>query len=735
MENIVHKLKGKKRKGQNTKNSPSYHSNEPLKSPQNFYDLTTAENPFFPKSPIQDTTTIHETYLLNKKSDSGVNTIETYSEMIKRNPNSALAYNNRGFLRVQLGLDKEAMGDYNKAITLNPKFAEVYLNRGFLRARLGLSKEAIEDYNKAIALNPKFAEAYLNRGLLLAQLDLNKEALNDYNKAIELNSKFAEAYLNRGSLNDKLGVKEKALEDYSKAIALNPKLALAFNNRGLLRVDLGLNEEAMDDYNKAIELDSKLAEAYLNRGLLRAQLGLNKKALEDDNKAIELKPNYAVAYSNRGMLKASLKLYKEAMQDHDKAVEIDPGFANLYVNRASLKAELKLPESAIEDCDKAIKLNPKLAKAYGIRGGSKIRLGLYKEAIEDSNKAIMLDPSYEGAYYHRMLANYVLSRYDEAINDFRIVLKLNPNMPDKKEVLQGLSQATGKSESEILRQEKVYANGINAVSFDEGLVVFDTNKFIFAARESLAYQLFTQVHNYFSSSNAVKTVAPKNIGAMFDFGRWDRNVQTDPMTKEPLFIYRLFKQTQEVGSATFYGAKEFCRSVDGATHNIVATTGVVSEFPIDAALAQNICSVLPPTWQDRVHHYASSLQSSVAHGVLNGTLNSTSNALVETGKISQTTATIVALGIYLGLVALLESADSALDLLLVIMVMKTVVSLLELAGMESVAKNINRFGLLAYNVTKSENPAMLLAGLTVSAGAQLVTENTIGPMMHKMIAS
>jgi tetratricopeptide (TPR) repeat protein len=57
------------------------------------------------------------------------------------------------------GLEKQrkgdfqgAIGDYNQVIKLNPDFALAYVNRGFARSDLGDKQGAIEDLQKAIAL-------------------------------------------------------------------------------------------------------------------------------------------------------------------------------------------------------------------------------------------------------------------------------------------------------------------------------------------------------------------------------------------------------------------------------------------------------------------------------------------------------------------------------------------------------------------------------------------------------
>ena len=57
----------------------------------------------------------------------------------------------------------EAISDYDEAIRLDPKDAIAYNNRGLAKSELGKYLEAISDYDEAIRLDPKDAAARTNR--------------------------------------------------------------------------------------------------------------------------------------------------------------------------------------------------------------------------------------------------------------------------------------------------------------------------------------------------------------------------------------------------------------------------------------------------------------------------------------------------------------------------------------------------------------------------------------------
>lgn len=60
---------------------------------------------------------------------------------------------------------KQAIADFTEAIAIKPELALAYNNRGFARLQQKDDKGAIEDFKQAIRLKPDLAEAYKNEGL------------------------------------------------------------------------------------------------------------------------------------------------------------------------------------------------------------------------------------------------------------------------------------------------------------------------------------------------------------------------------------------------------------------------------------------------------------------------------------------------------------------------------------------------------------------------------------------
>jgi tetratricopeptide (TPR) repeat protein len=80
----------------------------------------------------------------------------------------------------------EAVTDFSTAIKRAPDFAEAWYNRGVLLARAGQLADAFEDFSRAIAIDPRFAEAWSNRGMVQIRMKDTRKGCLDLSKAGEL---------------------------------------------------------------------------------------------------------------------------------------------------------------------------------------------------------------------------------------------------------------------------------------------------------------------------------------------------------------------------------------------------------------------------------------------------------------------------------------------------------------------------------------------------------------------
>jgi tetratricopeptide (TPR) repeat protein len=177
--------------------------------------------------------------------------------------------------------DDQAIADYTQAIRKTPNDAVLYYNRGLVYQRKGdviidntpdngdwglawnLAREnyakAIQDYTEAIRLNPKYAEAYYNRGFIWDERMRNvATALPDYTEAIRLNPNYAEAYYQRGHAHLNItGNWDQAIADFTQAIRINPNYAEAYHQRGIVYYNRGDMGRTRADWEQTLRLNPR----------------------------------------------------------------------------------------------------------------------------------------------------------------------------------------------------------------------------------------------------------------------------------------------------------------------------------------------------------------------------------------------------------------------------------------------------------------------------------------------
>jgi serine/threonine protein kinase len=183
--------------------------------------------------------------------------IEGLNEAIKRNPNDANIYFERGNARASSNDKKGAIVDYSKSIALNPKESEVYSQRGNSYSAIGNKQAAIQDYSQVIKLEPDRADAYFHRAIDRSNVGDKKGAVEDYSQVIKLEPDRADAYFDRGNTRAALGDKKGAIADLTKSIQYKPNRAATYKNRGNARAAIGDKQGAAGDYLQASKLSKK----------------------------------------------------------------------------------------------------------------------------------------------------------------------------------------------------------------------------------------------------------------------------------------------------------------------------------------------------------------------------------------------------------------------------------------------------------------------------------------------
>lgn len=154
--------------------------------------------------------------------------IAGFDLLIRRNPNSATDYNNRGLVYAQQGHWEAALRDYNEAIRLNPNLAHVFNNRANYYAAQGDLFAAITDYQTALEIDAYNIRAWVNQGITFRELEMFSAAIDNFNQALWLVQQepnyteqvllSAHIYAERGRTHHLFGDWNCALSDYYLAL-------------------------------------------------------------------------------------------------------------------------------------------------------------------------------------------------------------------------------------------------------------------------------------------------------------------------------------------------------------------------------------------------------------------------------------------------------------------------------------------------------------------------------------
>lgn len=349
--------------------------------------------------------------------------IESFTKLIRDNPNDWIAYLKRAHLYGSLGSQYVLEKKYRRAIESLQHAIEdssrVIENRG---------KDEYAVFSVSLELRAngynRLANTYANVGQDQETRQYYSLALEDCERSEKLASNIGgqpstEVFFNRGVAHNGLKNHLRAIRSFNKAIQIDPTHKGAYQFRDLaynLYVNTiylesggapdapftfekyptqraaelekaGKYNEVIDALDEAVEIDSEDCFAYRARGYIHGELGNIQESLRDLNKTIELNPKEKEAYCYRGGVYHSAGNYEQAIRDCSECIQRDPENSAIkaggYVCRGYSYYLLGEYDRAAMDGDKAVELNPASALAYRLRGLARYRLGMRQQAIRD----------------------------------------------------------------------------------------------------------------------------------------------------------------------------------------------------------------------------------------------------------------------------------------------------------------------------------------------------------------
>ena len=214
------------------------------------------------------------------KQGQGQTSLQTFSRAIEMAPDTAQAWNARGFVHSQVHDPVQAIEDFKTAVRLDPK--PLYLNNLGV-AYLGQSKpsDALSAFDQAVRLAPDVALFLIHRALAYRHLDKLNEAESDLSQALKLDDQSATAYANRAVIFALQQDYEAAKRDLDHAVRLNGSLKEVYESRALIQLLTGRPDLAVKDFSRAVLLGASDTLIYHNRAVAHALLGETHSAEQD----------------------------------------------------------------------------------------------------------------------------------------------------------------------------------------------------------------------------------------------------------------------------------------------------------------------------------------------------------------------------------------------------------------------------------------------------------------------
>ena len=177
---------------------------------------------------------------------------------------------------------------FEQAIRLNPGFALAYNNLGIVRFQMGRIREAAELFRRATELDSGNPEPFNNLGRVLTILGEFAGAVAACTKALELNPLYPDAHNNLGFALYRQGFLADAQKRFRTALKLAPVFPLAVNNLGLVEWDRRNIGKATTFFRKAVRLDPRYAEAHGNLANALMMVGRHSEAVASFQRALAL---------------------------------------------------------------------------------------------------------------------------------------------------------------------------------------------------------------------------------------------------------------------------------------------------------------------------------------------------------------------------------------------------------------------------------------------------------------
>jgi Flp pilus assembly protein TadD len=180
---------------------------------------------------------------------------------VRRSPESSIAHNGYGWVRLQAKRHVEAESSFRRAIELQPGNDKAHANLWTLLREQGRTEDLIEALRMSVRVFPTYVDAHYALGAALQQAGRLEEAKRAYHGALRLNPQHVRARSNLGQISIDEGDAAGALRQLEPAVAADPKDVVARIRLAMALHQQGRRAEAVRQLETVLQIDPRNATA------------------------------------------------------------------------------------------------------------------------------------------------------------------------------------------------------------------------------------------------------------------------------------------------------------------------------------------------------------------------------------------------------------------------------------------------------------------------------------------
>ena len=169
------------------------------------------------------------------------------------------------------GQTEVALAHYRELVRNEPDYALAHSNLGYVLRSVGRHVEAVAVLRRAVELEPDNAEMHYNLGLALIQADQVREAVETLQQAVLLQPDYPEAHHELGQALFSDGQTEAAIAQYREVLKTEPNSALLHHSLGYALLSMERPAEAVqaaDEFRAALRIRPDYAAALRDLALI-----------------------------------------------------------------------------------------------------------------------------------------------------------------------------------------------------------------------------------------------------------------------------------------------------------------------------------------------------------------------------------------------------------------------------------------------------------------------------------